>query len=60
MRGDNFNVQVKPTTVHEVLREKLESKEFYDLMQLYRFSEIDDQNTTAKRFEAVKKFILGD
>ena len=39
-------------------KEKLDSQEFYEVMQSYRNADITDQYGVANRFENVKKWIL--
>jgi hypothetical protein len=39
--------------------EKIESQEFYDLMQKYRHAPISNQKEVLLAFEEVKKFIRG-
>ena len=38
--------------------DKVNSRDFYELMQEYRFSPIDNQERTVKAFEAVKQWIM--
>ena len=44
----------KPMTVEEM---DIEGRDFYELMQQYRFSPIDSVDGTAKAFEAIKDWI---
>ncbi len=50
---DNFALEKK-----EALEKKLNSQEFYDLMQTYRHSNISNQHTVVENFQAIKDYIL--
>lgn len=41
------------------LQVRLESQEFFDLMQQYRFTPVYDQEAVTAAFEAVKAFVVG-
>jgi hypothetical protein len=40
------------------IKNKIDSQEFYDLMQAYRIAPFYDQSIVSERFQAVKDFIL--
>ena len=42
------------------LKDKLNSQEFYDLMQNYRIASISDQERVLKYFEEIKLFIINN
>jgi len=50
---NNFALEKK-----EGLEKKLNSQEFYELMQTYRHSDISDQDAVIENFQAVKDYIL--
>ena len=41
-----------------ILKEKLESPEFYVLMQAYRHAPLSPQDAVIRAFEAVKEYLL--
>lgn len=50
--------QFKPNAVEvEKLREKLDSKQFYDVMQSYRYAPQENQDIVIKKYEAVMQWI---
>jgi len=45
--------------IKEELKDRLESQEFYELMQLYRHAPTEQVVLVTTRFEDIKKFIRG-
>lgn len=46
-------------TIADKLREALDGREFYELMQAYRLAPVMPQHEVTECFEAVKSYVVG-